>query len=60
MSETVRARSYYNGNDIIFIILVLSNVDITMGIVALNGGVHMAMHDFKAQNCRCRHSVNKA
>ena len=39
----VRACSHYEGNGIIFIILVSSNVDFTIDIATPNGGVYMAM-----------------
>ena len=55
----VKARSHCDGNDIIFIILVSPNVGVMNGYCSTKWE---CLHDngiFKAQNCRCCHSINE-
>ena len=54
----VRVRSHCDGNNIIFIILVSSNVDFRNGYCSINWMCSHCNGIFK--NCRCRHTVNKA
>ena len=54
------AGSHCNGNGIIFIILVLLNVDFRNGYSGTKWRCSHGNDIFKSQNCRCWHSVNKA